>query len=292
MDLYPTWPVYLPLYAILARLARVPLALYGVGAGPLASWRGRLCVAIAIRLSSCLCVRDEYSAELLRRHRLAQDVPVVPDPALSIPPPRPAPRRGSSSALTIGVNVLPFYAPHYWQSGDERTYSRYVRSVSELLRHVMALIPGRMEFFSMNFPADRDTALDVAGELSLDDRVLVIEERLSIRDILMKCASFDFTIVTRLHAAILSVVAGTPFVSLAYQPKVKAFCESLGLERYVYDLDPTGPELLTDRATAAEEIAAAIHDRDSLARSIEDAKQCLEKSKELGRGLLEALLRQ
>jgi len=56
--------------------------------------------------------------------------------------------------------------------------------------------------------------------------------------------SYDLSIATRMHAAILALTAGTPVVPVAYEFKSRELFDRLGLGEFVCDVNSvTGPAL-------------------------------------------------
>jgi polysaccharide pyruvyl transferase WcaK-like protein len=51
-------------------------------------------------------------------------------------------------------------------------------------------------------------------------------------------ATCEKAIVTRLHAAVVCYSLGIPFVAIAYEPKVRGFCDSVGAVSVSVDSDP------------------------------------------------------
>src|SRR5690606_16285936 len=62
---------------------------------------------------------------------------------------------------------------------------------------------------------------------------------------------FDLVIATRMHAAILSLCAGTPVVPVAYEFKTRELFDGLGMGELVDDIDALSAESLTARVNTA-----------------------------------------
>ena len=59
----------------------------------------------------------------------------------------------------------------------------------------------------------------------------------------------DCFIGTRMHSLIMCAVAGTPFLGLNYNPKVRDFMKSLNLHQYCLDYSVHGVSLLDEKFT-------------------------------------------
>ena len=58
----------------------------------------------------------------------------------------------------------------------------------------------------------------------------------------------DLLIATRFHSAIFAFLAGTPAISIAYQPKSTGIMSSLGLDRFSLDIGAVSPDILRQLA--------------------------------------------
>ena len=64
-------------------------------------------------------------------------------------------------------------------------------------------------------------------------------------------SSFDLTIATRLHAAILSLCAGTPVLPIAYEFKTSELFQRFGLGDAVIDIETMSPATVREAYEAA-----------------------------------------
>jgi polysaccharide pyruvyl transferase WcaK-like protein len=292
MDLYASWPVYLLLYTFLARMAHVPVVFYAVGAGPIATRRGRLYIRAALHMASGVSVRDRQSADLLEKMGLCQRPVIVPDPALLLrPSPRAEPRSADSDTPTLGVNPVPYFDPRYWPLGDETKYRQYLAFMRALVDSAVHNLGCRVKLFGSNFPADTNTAVDLRRILKNPERVEVVYDQPTVDSLLTLCSECDAVLGTRLHVLILSLAANTPFIGLSYQPKVRAFCEEVVFANGVFDLpkdDRDIPELV-DRIT--EGLALILRDADSVRGFLAWRLEQLNSQRNAARELLARLAR-
>ncbi len=93
-----------------------------------------------------------------------------------------------------------------------------------------------------------------------------IAEAASPRRVLAALSSSDLVLASRLHAAILAMVAGKPAIALGYQPKGLGVMRTLGLERYCLPIEDLEAgrvlalveELLADRDFVAQRVRPAV----------------------------------
>ncbi len=242
VDLYPRWPIYPLVYAGLARSVGVPVMFYGVGAGPINTARGRRYLTWALRLSQGVTVRDAPSLQVVRALGRVPPVSLAADPALALPPvgPGAAPRALCPTSPCVGINALPLFRPGHWPIADAVRYRRYVRRMAILIadlleQHEMATIV----LLSTNCPKDWVALREIRRQLParLASRVTLLAD-CRLETLRAQMASLDLVVGTRLHTALLAAVEGTPIVGLAYQPKVAAFFEALGLAEALFPVEP------------------------------------------------------
>lgn len=281
MDLYSSWPIYPLIYVILAKLTRVPVMFYAVGAGPIKSRRARRYFKLACRLADKISLRDEESLILLneklkiKTHKLC----LAADPALCLERQESIMRKRDPSSLVVGMTVVPYYSPKYWPDPHLDLYKTYVASMADVVNEISSQAGVKVLLFATNYPNDLIVARDIVNEINYQGRIELIENRLSVPEIISLIAACDVMIGTRLHSLILSLVAGTPFLAFSYQSKVKAFCNRIGLDRYVIPLsdhlDTPNCQILTllQELVEGEEV--------SLAHAQEELEQ-LRQAAELG----------
>lgn len=194
-------------YALAARFARAgarKVLWWGHGIGPLNSPIARRLVAMTARQADAITVRDPASARLLKDCGYRGSVELVPDPAFLLPlPDAPVDRAGTVVA---------------WRSWSGRSgppsgawFPEPVRTLPMHPPDAGALPDGeRIDWTSMDQPLSR---------------------------VLSAVASARLVVAVRLHALIFSVVVGTPFVAISYDPKVAALAEATGQQDACIALD-------------------------------------------------------
>jgi polysaccharide pyruvyl transferase WcaK-like protein len=252
LDLFRGPVPLLALYAFLADVHRVPLMLYGISAGPLATSRGRELSAWIARRAAAITVRDEGSRALLTELDPECDPELLPDPVLGLAPASDArfeealaaeriPRQGARPRLALALRDLGFLG----RSRD---------AVVAALRR----LSGRFELLFVpqsTYAEDDDRAEAEAVVRALGDVPALEVCGRHAPDVLMRFYELaDVTLAIRLHGAVFSAMAGTPVVGLEYLPKVRGFLARVGLESGCLALDEATPE----RIEAAVEHALGV----------------------------------
>ena len=219
------WPLLIPrylLWILAARMVGTRVVWIGIGVGPIRRRAWRWLARLAARLSETVLVRDLASAELLGG--TSSRVKVIPDPALFLEPPA-AGLRQSVLGLIVREAVR----------GREPENIRLI----ELLAGLAAA--GRSSgleprLLMMDPEADRAFAARVADRLARDgDRPPIEQLGPSVAKVWEQLGSLRASVSVRLHGVLLSAMTGLPCVPIAYDDKVDAAAQLLGLGDVVID---------------------------------------------------------
>lgn len=240
-------------FTLLAGLTETPLSIYGVGVGPLASPDAQRFTRLSFGRASSATVRDEGSLQLLESIGVeSANVLVSADPAWSLDP---APEGTAASILdlehavtggtaTIGVAVRP-WGDNEWVSD---LASALDRLIDELDARVIFLPFQESPYSHEN---DANAALEVSRRMDRIERTSIVRGGYLPSERLALLQATDLTIGMRLHSAIFALRTGRPTVALAYDPKVTATMEQVGLGDQVVDLG----NLTTDRIVTSSKRA-------------------------------------
>jgi polysaccharide pyruvyl transferase CsaB len=204
-----TIPYYLS-FVEMALRRKVPVALYGHGIGPIATWLYQKLVARAFRKSAGFTVRDAFSAQFLQQHGIH-----VPNGAVAVDPvfqlEGSVPRTRISSPPILGLNLRPY---PQWQAQT----AEWV----EILRQLGAA-GWELRFLPIG-PGDEEMGRTLQKDVP---RLMLIPslEQENCRD---ELGQLDVFISMRLHGVILGALSGTVPVGLNYDPKVHAACAQIG----------------------------------------------------------------
>jgi len=227
MDLYMSSAVIFSMYGWMAKKAKVPYAIYGAGAGPLATGFGRRLIRKLVEGAVLTTVRDEESKQLLQSIGVERDITVMADPAFhaNLPEKAAAPHPG----ISIGVTAVPYFNKAYWPIDDKGKYNNYITGMAENLDKLLAVHPEtNIQFFSTKYPHDVAVTEDIFSSMTHQDRCRIHQEAMEFSGILELILEQHLVIGTRLHSLILAINAEKPVIGVAYHQKVRDFLTAIG----------------------------------------------------------------
>ncbi len=261
------WTAVIPRYAawvFAARVAGARVVWFGVGVGPIRRPWLRWLTRVAARMSSLLLVRDAASAALLG----SRPTRVIPDPSLFNPPPQPREPGGE-----LGLIVR---APTSRDAGRAGALLDAVVTAA-----VAANARGaRPVVMTMAGETDRRSAQSVQAGLERAGLGNVPCEELGPTPAaaLDRLASLSGLITVRLHGLLLGALAGVPTIPIAYDGKVLAAADRLGMGDLVVSLAALSQTDLIERLEiagspdrrrlVAERVRAMRDERDGVAAAV------------------------
>ena len=232
---------FLPLYRLMRRLAGRFLFL-SASVGPIDFPQSERVIARIMEDCDALCTRDGRSREKLIQI-LGSDRPgIVPmsdiafelDPA----PPDVVDARWRAEGLNADADHVAFCPLYFFQ--NERRVPRWreyedqftgaVAGALDVLHETHGLQP---VFIPFQRHWDERISRRIAGRMKTPANVL--GAAIPPAEILGLIGRMRLVIATRLHAAILSARAATPFVTIVYDDKGWGFCEDLGMSALSMD---------------------------------------------------------
>ena len=213
-------------YALMAHFARRRsrrVLWWGQGIGPLQSPLSRRLVGLIGNQADAITVRDAKSAALLKEVGVHRSIEVVADPAFALDPQPASQPLGTLVALRAWPGVSP--------------------------ETLAASLPGA-EAIPMHLPED----LTVHGPLKTYNWQ---RAGASVGEVLGRFAVAEVTVAMRLHALLFSARCATPFVALAYDPKVEALARAAGQADVLLDATTATPESLRQAINLVRQTAVA-----------------------------------
>lgn len=231
-----------PYYAGIIRLAKaigIPVFMYAQGIGPLEGSIGRRITANLRSSLDGITVRDKDSADLLiKLGYTAAEIEITADPVFGLTPLAAADGLAALNRESIPRGI-PTIAISLRKFVDD---NKVIDSVRRLIRDLVekgfqiVLVP-------FQHPDDLRFCDDVAEGCS-GDRLYVLRQAYSPRQLMTILGLFDFVIGMRLHSLIFSARMNVPFLGLSYDPKVSSLCKILNAT-YI-DIDAISSEFLID----------------------------------------------
>lgn len=245
-------------------LAKAKLGMVlGTGVGDLAFWGNTFDRWVPLlRRCAAVGVRGPLSEQLLRSHGY-DDAVVCGDPYLWLHAPVLRPPVPKRLGVCIGStnNSL-------WGTNDADVQAYVGAVLSELRRRGWTF--SFLSVWSQDMPvleALRVQAGDAAVGEVFDSR----SQPLETYSMLAGCTAF---LGEKLHANAMAAVAGTPFIALEYQPKVRDFAASLQMEDWVVSTAERDVARLVSKIEALAERREPVREvmtgcRDDLRRGLE-----------------------
>ena len=237
MDLYPNWPIYPLIYALLAKKAKIPIMLYAVGVGPINNFKARVYFKIIGRIADAITTRDINSKKEVKM-LVIESCKIIraADPALCMNFNKHSLKIEPKKDL-IGINVVPYFDKRYWPNGNEMIYKEYVKKMALLVDEIITQLNKQVLFFTTNFPNDLLVSYDISEKSARKENIFIIENKLTIEEIFSSILKCQIILGTRLHSLILSYITITPFLAFGYQPKVRSFCEEYWYNDFFVPID-------------------------------------------------------
>ncbi|MBS3886720.1 MAG: polysaccharide pyruvyl transferase CsaB [Dethiobacter sp.] len=215
-------PYYLGL-VLLASLLGKKTIFYAQGIGPIRKKYNRLLTRLIVNRVSLISVRDQGSLdELLKLGVTRPQLTLTVDPAFLLEPADPNGRAAAViEALPVGKPVVGI-AVRSWHE-EAKTLTAIAAAADCITRELAAvtvLVP-------MHYPEDLAAAEKLAGLMK--SQTVILQEPLAPRELLAVFNCFSLVLAMRLHALIFAALAAVPLLGIAYDRKVGAFLERLGL---------------------------------------------------------------
>jgi colanic acid/amylovoran biosynthesis protein len=158
------------------------------------------------------------------------------------------PARGAKVAISVR------HWQHFSQTSSDVGMRRYQEAMALLTQHLVRDRGARVTFIStcQGIPEywtnDARTAREIVDLLAPEVRnSVVIDGNFHRPDALCEIfAGMDLVVATRMHAAILALVAGTPVLPVAYETKTSELFESLSFGDLVLELESITPDRAVD----------------------------------------------
>lgn len=247
---------------LVARTIGCPYVLFTQSLGPFKK-RQRL-VRYVLQNAAAILVREEKSAAHLRAIGIRGDrVHICADAAFALSKgPRGHETTKRTNTLHIGISVRDW--PHTEGDPADRM-ERYLNAMADLTRHLVHRHKARITFISTcqgigsYWTDDARTADAVVSRLPPDvaEQVTVDRAFRTPEDLQARLSSFDLYVSTRMHGAILALLAGVPVLPIAYEFKTQELFASIGMKSLTQDFDTISGERL---CRVSDDVLAA-HDQ-------------------------------
>jgi polysaccharide pyruvyl transferase CsaB len=284
---------------LLARLLGTPFMLAGIGVGPLNSLISKTIVRWVCNAAASVEVRDGKSRETLTSLGAAHDrIQEVADFAhlLVMHEKNEMDRDGrtlidtlrrtkQASGPLIGLSLRPAVGGRNRRTQFRKSDESQLRQMAEIANRLVDVHGAHVVFISMHPEQDDLLARELAKQIQRPERFSMISGNLPAATIKTAVAEMDLLLGMRLHSIIFAASAGVIPVGFAYDQKVAAYLQSLGLSRQV--LPPGSWEPAHVLKIVEQSFRSADRIRDDLRRAMPDriaeARRSLDRIVELAR---------
>jgi polysaccharide pyruvyl transferase CsaB len=252
--------------AAAGRTAGKPVALYGIGVGPLLTEAGRHAARFAADCAQWITTRDAHSTDALLDIGVPRSrVHTACDPALFLPSPDTdigaqwLRERGFNERPRpwVVLNARPWYHFPASEAREDRR-SALRQSLSTSADRILDRVGGSLVLLPLQIAHedDREVLHDVGRALEHKDQAVLVDASHEPGVMQAMIGQMDLLVGMRLHSLILAANARVPFVAISYDPKVDAFASEMGARDRCFPIEGLAPEKV------ASAVATALHDRD------------------------------
>ncbi len=228
-----------------ARL-RKKTALYAQSVGP---FRGRLCQLLAkwfFNRLDVLSVRERISLRSLENLGVTRPIHLIADAAFILS------RDGRGKELAFDQRPV-IITPRQWGFDNRNTFENYMKAMAFivtwlsaegykiwLVSHTIGPTPEEDDRIAVQY---------LYRMIEAKENVQAFDtEGLTAYDLIRLYASARLLIGTRFHSVIFALLSGTPVIAISYfGPKTFGIMKSLGLERFVFDINNLNVESMKSK---------------------------------------------
>jgi len=218
---------------ILAKLFRLPMITYSLGAGPIKTKLGKLLTKIAFDKFNIITVRDQESKKWLIDTGLKKEIILTADPGVLIQPDAKVNLRNLagksihnySKRYKIGLApAAMFFSKNIWP-GRQKDYTRLLNSFAKIGDFVNEKLNSDVFLFQVSPNVDTDFCMKIQQKMKNKSHLLF--PGYNHLEIAGAFAQMDMIIGSRFHSVVLSTMVGVPFVAIIYHHKTKCFLEQI-----------------------------------------------------------------
>lgn len=269
---YGLWPAIYD-YRLSLSLGK-PLVFFTQTLGPFTQKKYQKAFQDIFTRASVIFLRDERS----KRHLIDIGIPkerirLAKDAAFALRSPTELNKDGvSGERLKVAISVRSL---RFFNESGRDLWQAYLESVRAMVEMLATQFQAEVVFLStcQGIPEywtdDAAIADEVVSELSDDAlaRTSIDRRFRQPTEVVDAYARFDLVIATRMHSAILSLIAGTPVIGIAYEFKLEELFAQLGMARLSLPIQSIDPD------TAKETLVYAINNLELLKEQLPTAME-------------------
>ena len=275
-------------FALLAGLLNNPLAIYGVGVGPLTGEVARRYTRLVFEQAGSATVRSTGSLDLLAEIGLDPDrVRVAADPVWLLEPSPPESVEDLlvtesipvGGKLRIGVSVRPWGNDASWRNATAAALDRVVEE------HDADVVFLPLHTSPHAHENDAAVATGIASRMQHLSRTAILRGDYTPGEKLALVGSCDLVVGMRLHSVIFSARMGVPVVALSYDPKVDQAMADLGSKALTLNTTTLTSEALAGACRQA--LTTSTTDREATRAAVNELRRRAAQNDELLADMIE-----
>lgn len=232
---------------VIAYLVGTPFIGAGLGVGPIKRSFGRWLTKRCLNCADALLVRDKYSAAILGELNVDRPpIIVTADFALALDfPNRPELKQPYRDLLRIknqcdcliGLSLRPERGRHKTGARQSEAFGHQLNAWVEVANSMVRQRNAHIVFVSMHPDQDDSLGWEIARRMHQPERFTLLSGGLDPQTMMATVGLLDLLIGMRLHSIVFAARSAVPFIAIAYDAKVTAFCELLGQGEQVLSPD-------------------------------------------------------
>jgi polysaccharide pyruvyl transferase CsaB len=209
----------------------VPVMLYAISAGPLATQASRQAVQRALNVSPppVIAVRDRLGYRLLEDVGVTCDIHLTADPAFLLEPEELSIDALKAEGVDFDRRLIGFSVREPGPAAPDIRPEEYCSLLANAADYMVEREDVNILFVPME-KADVQYSHAVVAHMRNAERAEILRRRYSPRQVLDLMGRFDFAVGMRLHFLIFAALRATPFAALPYASKVTGLLEDLNME--------------------------------------------------------------
>lgn len=209
----------------------VPVMLYAVSAGPLATQASRQAVQRALNASPppLITVRDRLGYRLLEDVGVTGDIHLTADPAFLLEPEELPIEALKAEGVDFDRHLIGFSVREPGPAAPDIRPEEYYALLANAADFIVERERANVLFVPME-KTDVQHSHAVVARMQNAERAEILRRRYSPRQVLHLMGRFEFVVGMRLHFLIFAALRGTPFAALPYASKVTGLLEDLDME--------------------------------------------------------------
>jgi polysaccharide pyruvyl transferase CsaB len=213
---------------LIAQELGIPVVVYAISAGPLATQASRRAVQEALNASAStlITVRDRLGYRLLEDVGISREIHLTADPAFLLEREEFSEEALKSEGVELDRPLVGFSVREPGPAAPDIRTDEYYALLANAADYMVERYRAEIVFVPME-KTDVQHSHGVVAHMQNAERAEVLRRRYSPGQILDLMGRFEFAVGMRLHFLIFAAIRGTPFAALPYASKVTGLLDDL-----------------------------------------------------------------